>query len=171
MSEFDYKNNSGDENSNYAYSTDKRKNDQKKPNKKKLKRWQRTLTTIIADILLIGIGLVIFSYFHHVRPQKGGQGEIITPDKSHTQTSDALALVYEVTDNNGTVTVSIDISSKVNLKSAVVDINYNKDSYESVSYTHLDVYKRQSHNIEYAVPLFYQFSYQTAAFYIFKTYH
>lgn len=45
--------------------------------------WPKLLVT---DILLLGISLLVFAYFHHVRPQKGGPGQVITPMVSASPT-------------------------------------------------------------------------------------
>lgn len=34
---------------------------------------------VLLDLVLLGLSLLAFAYFHHVRPTAGGQGQVITP--------------------------------------------------------------------------------------------
>lgn len=46
----------------------------------------RVLLTVFADILLIGIGLLVFAYFHHVRPIESDTQAVVLPTPIPVQT-------------------------------------------------------------------------------------
>lgn len=53
--------------------------------KKKNYRLRRFILFAVIDILLIGIGLIVFALFHHVIPKKGGENAIALPTPSKTE--------------------------------------------------------------------------------------
>ena len=45
---------------------------------KKEKYGLKAFGIVVMDVLLLGVSLVVFAYFHHVRPEEGGSGTEIT---------------------------------------------------------------------------------------------
>ena len=45
---------------------------------KKEKYGLKAFGIVAMDVLLLGVSLIVFAYFHHVRPEEGGSGTEIT---------------------------------------------------------------------------------------------
>ena len=45
---------------------------------KKEKYGLKAFGIVVMDVLLLGVSLIVFAYFHHVRPEEGGSGTEIT---------------------------------------------------------------------------------------------
>lgn len=116
---------------------------------------KRRMVLIITDILLIGVGLVVFSLFHHVIPREGvpistpypTTKALITP--SDTEASNNLSTPFSEGWNYsgfGTVTVS---DSK-SYKSKDISIELKRFEENGVVYFVQDIHVRNIENIQTA---------------------
>lgn len=102
--------------------------------KKRYKRnIERILAIIVFDIVLAGIGLVIFSFFHHVLPQSGGAGVALekNPGQSDVYTI-TLVLQTSLSENKENFIAEGFLKNGANLSDGEFEMIYTSDTLEYI---------------------------------------
>lgn len=145
--------------------------------KKKNYKLRRFILFAVIDILLIGIGLIVFALFHHVIPKKGGDNAIALPNPSkaevvaeHTPEQDTQqppnqTEVAETTDSTPTPVPNVDegmwgakfadkftdgevIQTENGYQSEDINVTVTKVEENSATYFVADIYVRNIENFK-----------------------
>lgn len=94
--------------------------------RRRINNIKRVLMIIAFDVVLAGVGLVIFAFFHHVVPRNGGSGVVLQPDQSINQDAADITLSLNTTlsEDKSTLFAVVVLSGKTQIEKAEFEMEY-----------------------------------------------